>query len=66
METTKTKTKYRIVYRLDFYLALIEKGYQVITTIPNPKNNALVAWIFEESEDFNKDLSELIGGARNG
>ena len=63
--STKTKTKYRIVYKLDFYLALIEKGHQVATTIPNPKNNALVAWIFEEDDTFDEDLAELIGGARN-
>lgn len=55
-----TNTKYKIVYRMDYALVLIEKGHIVHSTVPNPKNNKLMAWIFEIDDTLEKDLAKLI------
>ena len=39
----KTNSKeYIVVYRLDFAMKLIEKGFECITTMPNPVKPNLV------------------------
>jgi hypothetical protein len=55
-----TNTKYKIVYRMDYALVLIEKGHIVHSTVPNPKNNKLMAWIFEIDDTLEEDLAKLI------
>ena len=55
-----TNTKYKVVYRMDYALKLIEQGHIIHSTIPNPKNNKLIAWIFEIDDTLEKDLAKLI------
>ena len=55
-----TNTKYKIVYRMDYALMLIEKGHIIHSTVPNPKNNKLIAWIFEIDDTLEEDLAKLI------
>lgn len=55
-----TKTKYQPVYRMDYAMALIEKGHNVVSTVPNPQKNYLVTWIFEVDATFERDFAELL------
>ena len=55
-----TNTKYKVVYRMDYALKLIEQGHIVHSTMPNPKNNKLITWIFEIDDTLEDDLEQLI------
>lgn len=55
-----TNTKYKVVYRMDYALKLIEQRHIIHSTIPNPKNNKLIAWIFEIDDTLEEDLAKLI------
>ena len=64
--TNNTNNKFRFVYRMDFALALIQKGFKPISTLPNPQKPQFTMWIFETSEEFERELRALKGGRRNG
>ena len=55
-----TNTKYKVVYRMNYALKLIEMGHIVHSTVPNPKNNKLMTWIFELDNTLESDLEKLI------
>jgi hypothetical protein len=55
-----------MVYRLDYAIALMEAGFTVVTTIPNPQKPELITWVFEKSEGFDQALTNLVReGRRN-
>ena len=59
--------EYAFVYKKAYAMKMIEKGHQVFSTMPNPKNNKLIVWIFYKDATFQKDFDTLIeGGALNG
>lgn len=59
--------EYAFVYKKSYAMKMIEKGHQVFSTMPNPKNNKLIVWIFYKDDTFKSDFDALIeGGARNG
>ena len=59
--------EYAFVYKTAYAMKMIEKGHQVFSTMPNPKNNRLIVWIFYKDATFQSDFDALIeGGARNG
>lgn len=60
MQRTKTK----IVYNMQYAIELKLKGHQVITTMPNPKNDKLICWIFNRDQTFDSDLSDIINEGR--
>ena len=61
---TNTK-QYRMVYKLNYAMQLIEMGHRVHMTMPNPKNNRLIVWIFYKDATFQKDFDQIIEeGAR--
>ena len=59
-----TNTKYKVVYRMSYALKLIEMGHIVHSTVPNPKNNKLMTWIFEIDDTLEQDLAQLIDNCR--
>lgn len=59
-----TNTKYKVVYRMNYALKLIEMGHIVHSTVPNPKNNKLMTWIFEIDDTLEQDLAQLIDDCR--
>jgi hypothetical protein len=59
-----TNTKYKVVYRMNYALKLIELGHIVHSTVPNPKNNKLMTWIFEIDDTLEQDLAQLIDNCR--
>ena len=64
--TTKQTPEYEFVYRKDYAMAMIAKGHQVFTTMPNPQKHKLIMWVFIKDATFDRDLKELIsGGARD-
>lgn len=64
--TTKQTPEYEFVYRKDYAMAMIAKGHQVFTTMPNPQKHKLIMWVFIKDATFDRDLEVLIGGgARN-
>ncbi len=56
----------KIIYSMRIMLKLVEKGYQPLTTMPNPQHPEFNCWVFEQTEDFKKDLNEILGGSQNG
>ena len=61
---TNTKIAYKIVYRMDYAMKLIEMGHNVHSTMPNPKNNQLITWVFIVDETLERDLAQLKAGTR--
>lgn len=59
-----TNTNYIVIYRMDFAIQLIQKGYKVISTMPNPCKTRYTSWIFERSEALEQDLNSLKGGMK--
>ena len=58
--------EYAFVYKKAYAMKMIEKGHQVFSTMPNPKNNKLIVWIFYKDATFDSDFDALMsGGARN-
>ena len=55
-----TKTKYQLVYRLDYAMELIQMGHNVSSTIPNPQKKHLTTWIFEVDSTFEEDFAKLL------
>lgn len=59
--------EYAFVYRKPYAMKMIERGHQVFSTMPNPKNNRLIVWIFYKDATFQSDFDEIIKeGLRNG
>lgn len=64
--TTKQTPEYEFVYRKDYAMAMIAKGHQVFTTMPNPQKHKLIMWVFIKDATFDRDLETLISrGVRN-
>lgn len=64
---TNTNTKqYKMIYKLDYAMKLIEMGHIVHSTIPNPKNNNFIVWIFTVDDTLEQDLLTLISNGRGG
>lgn len=63
MQNTK---QYKMVYKLDYAMQLIEMGHKVHMTIPNPKNENFIVWIFTIDETFERDLMMLVSNGRRG
>lgn len=61
MTKTKTKTNdFLIVYKMKLAMALMERGYNPMYTMPNPKNSLLMCWVFQKTESFLKDFEMLV------
>lgn len=59
--------KQEIVYSLRVMEQLVKLGHIPVATLPNPKNARYNCWVFEQSEEFQRDLSRLLKGvSRNG
>lgn len=57
---------YAFVYKKAYAMKMIEKGHRLFSTMPNPKNNKLIVWIFYKDTTFKSDFDALIeGGCRN-
>ena len=52
--------KKEIVYSLKVMEQLVKLGHIPIATIPNPKNTKFNCWVFEQTEEFQKDLSVVL------
>ena len=60
------KQEYAFVYKKAYAMEMIEKGHQIFSTMPNPKNNKLIVWIFYKDATFKRDFDALIErGARS-
>lgn len=63
--TNTINKNYRIVYKMNYAMELIQKGHNVVATMPNPKKQNLICWIFENNETFDKDLESLVERSKN-
>lgn len=61
MQNTK---QYKMVYKLDYAMQLIEMGHKVYMTMPNPKNENFTVWVFVVDETFERDLMMLVSNGR--
>ncbi len=55
----------KIIYSIKVMKALVQKGFIPIATIPNPKNSKFNCWVFEETEQFQQALDDVMEGLRN-
>ena len=55
----------KIIYSIKVMKALVQKGFIPVATIPNPKDSKFNCWVFEETEEFQRTLDEVMGGLRN-
>lgn len=60
------KTKLKPVYKMDYAMELIHLGHTVAMTTPNPRNQNLVMWFFEDDESFDKDFARIKEGDPHG
>lgn len=61
MQNTK---QYKMVYKLNYAMQLIEMGHKVHMTMPNPKNENFTIWVFLVDETFEQDLMKLVSNGR--
>ena len=60
------QSKYITIYRLDYAMELAKKGHNIVSTMPNPKNPEVMAWVIEKGENFETDFQAVMkGGRRN-
>ena len=48
------------MYSMNIAMQLKDKGFQEISTIPNPKNKKYIAWVFKRTQNFIKTFNELM------
>ncbi len=51
-----------IIYSLRVMEQLVKMGHLPKATMPNPKNPKYNCWVFEQSEQFQADLSKVLEG----
>ena len=56
----------KIIYSMRIMLALSAKGFEPLTTMPNPKHPEYNCWVFQWSEDLQEELDKILGGSYNG
>lgn len=60
------QNKYIMIYRMDYAIELQKAGHKLISTVPNPKNPEINAWVIEKGENFEADFQALLReGRRN-
>ena len=62
---TNSKTnEYLIIYTMRLAMALIDKGYTPLSTMPNPNNPKLICWVFQKTDKFLEDFNKLVKGGK--
>lgn len=51
----------KIIYSANVMTQLVERGFMPINHMPNPKYPEYTCWIFEDTEEFEQVLSEVLG-----
>lgn len=49
--------KFQIIYSLRVMKGLVSKGLFPVQTMPNPINSKFNCWVFEDTENFRRELS---------
>lgn len=58
---------YEIVYSLRVLKQMAGLGYSPVKVLPNPKDERYKCWVFEATEDFQRDLKKVLEEvSRNG
>ena len=60
----KTKQETRVVYKMQYAIKMKLLGHKILTTLPNPANDKLQCWVFEDDQSFSSDLQKLITEGR--
>lgn len=61
---TNTNTKTKIVYKMDLALELIQRGHEVLITMPNPKKPEFTCWVFSMDSTLERDIQSIVGGGQ--
>ena len=56
----------KIIYSMRIMLALRAAGFEPLTTMPNPQHPEFNCWVFEYTEDLQKELDKILGGTCHG
>ena len=54
----------KIVYTLNFRLALKKKGFEPVFEIPNPRKPEFMAWVYERTPAFDEAYEEIYAKIR--
>ncbi|MDG4850518.1 hypothetical protein [Peribacillus frigoritolerans] len=55
------KMKVKIIYKKSLFVELVRRHHNFLYTTPNRENRKFQCFMFEETEELNKDLAELTG-----
>lgn len=59
--------KQEIIYSMRVMIQLVKMGHNPVSSFPNPKDPKYNCWVFEQSEEFQRDLEKILrGGSSNG
>lgn len=50
----------KVIYSLRVYLQLEQRGFQPISTMPNPNKPNLMCWVFDKTPEFMRVLDEIL------
>lgn len=57
----------KIIYALRVMEQLVKMGHYPVATLPNPKDTRYNCWVFEQTKEFERDLTTVLKGvSRNG
>ena len=58
--------KLKTIYSLRVMEQLAVLGYTPIASMPNPKDEKFLCWIFEVTPEFERDVDLVLGGISHG
>lgn len=56
--------KPKIVYKMQYAIIMQLKGHKILTTLDNPKDNNYKCWVFQDDQNFDSDLHQIIQEGR--
>lgn len=56
------KSRLKLVYSLRIMERLVELGYRPVERLESPVVEGYYCWLFERSEEFDRDFSALVEG----
>jgi hypothetical protein len=60
MDVTKSDMKTKLIFNSYLAKQLLNRGNPIIDLLKNHSYNNMVVFVFEDTEKFNKDMSELL------
>ena len=66
MEQMNKETKRKIIFAKWVLLELMKLGFNPVETLPNPMDSRFLCWSFNDTEEFEVALSQVLGSEHHG